>query len=354
MPLYSDTAPRNQGRGAYAVSELSDRATWDDFLLRVRPHTFLQTWQWGEFNRLQGNGILRLGVTEASTGRLVAVALVVDVSSRRARFLFCPHGPVWADPAAVSSLPAVVTHLKSYARSRGISFIRFSTMLPDTIESRSVFRQLHFRNAPIHMHPELAWMLDITPSGEQLLSGMRKTMRQLIRKSETLGVSTSMGNDDGARKEFLRLYHTTAQRQHFVGFSEAYLRDEMAAFGDDAKILFARHGGNVLAGAVVIFTPYAAFYHHGASIPTKERVPAAYLLQWAAIVEAKRRGLPWYNFWGIAPDGQSRHPWAGLTAFKKGFGGFSEAYLHAQDLPLQVRYIVNYIVERARRARRGL
>jgi len=70
-------------------------------------------------------------------------------------------------------------------------------------------------------------------------------------------------------------------------------------------------------------------------------VPAAYLLQWEAIREVKSRGCKLYNFWGIS-DERRNHPWAGLTLFKKGFGGFSKEYLLAQDLPLRPFYWLSF------------
>ena len=65
-------------------------------------------------------------------------------------------------------------------------------------------------------------------------------------------------------------------------------------------------------------------------------------------------GCNYYNFWGIAPPDKPKHPWAGLSVFKKGFGGFEEAYLHAQDFPISPKYYLNYVVERVRKWRRKL
>ena len=72
------------------------------------------------------------------------------------------------------------------------------------------------------------------------------------------------------------------------------------------------------------------------------------------IQEAKKRGCTLYNFWGVSPDNKPKHPWAGLSLFKKGFGGFEETYLHAQDKPLTKKYWLNYIIETVRRLKRRL
>jgi len=98
-----------------------------------------------------------------------------------------------------------------------------------------------------------------------------------------------------------------------------------------------------------------AFYHHGASQNTYPKIPTAYAVQWAAIREAKKRGIKLYNFWGIAPDeNDKKHPWAGLTLFKKGFGGYRTNYLHAQDLPLSWKYWISWSIELIRRKMRNL
>jgi len=61
-----------------------------------------------------------------------------------------------------------------------------------------------------------------------------------------------------------------------------------------------------------------------------------------------------YNFWGIAPDGSSpKHPFAGITHFKKGFGGKQIDLLRCQDLPLAPKYYINWGVETLRRLKRG-
>ena len=44
--------------------EITDRKIWEDFLLRCEEKTFLQAWNWGEFQQRMGNKIWRLGTYE--------------------------------------------------------------------------------------------------------------------------------------------------------------------------------------------------------------------------------------------------------------------------------------------------
>ena len=95
-------------------------------------------------------------------------------------------------------------------------------------------------------------------------------------------------------------------------------------------------------------------YRHSASLNKNPKLPSSYLIQWEAILESKHRNKKYYNFWGIAPnDSKKSHPFAGITHFKKGFGGFQKNLLHCQDLPITKKYYITFIIEMARKIKRG-
>ena len=57
------------------------------------------------------------------------------------------------------------------------------------------------------------------------------------------------------------------------------------------------------------------------------------------IADAQAKGLKHVDLWGVAPEDQPDHKWAGFTAFKKSFGGRGIAYPGTWDLPVRkVRY----------------
>jgi len=345
------------------VEEIKNKKIWEDFLANCDEKTFLQSWNWGKFNEMMGNKIWRLGVLEAEN--LLATALVIKVKAKRGTFLFLPHGPNIKSQISNQKsqiLKIFFEKLKEIAKKEKADFIRIAPIWEKNKENEEIFKNLGFRNAPIHIHPELTWELDISSSEEEILMGMRKTTRYLIRQAQKkYKIEIFQKNDIEGLKIFNELYKETAKRHHFVPFSFDYLKNEFLAFKDENQIsvFLGKYEGKIISGGIFVFWKDLAFYHHGASIPSK--VPVSYLLIWEAIKEAKRRNCQKFNFWGIAPISNLKsqiqnlkHPWAGLSLFKMGFGGYKKEYVKTQDLPLNFKYWLSFLVEKIRKIKRGL
>jgi peptidoglycan pentaglycine glycine transferase (the first glycine) len=338
------------------VKPLTEKKIWQNFIASTYANTFLQSWQWADFNDRIKASTNRLGVYQA--GKLVAAALVLTVRARRGTFLLIPHGPIVKNESELSEILGTLTaELKKIAVRSNASFIRIAPLVKQTPEHESVFTKLGFRNAPVHMvHPELAWILDITPEQEMLLKNMRKSTRYSIKKAEKDGVTISTSTDVADVEKFWRVYSQTVKRQHFTAFTKDFLRAEFETFSKDnrAAFFFAEFKGDTTATAFIIFDEYAGYYHHGATTQKYSGLTDAQLLQWAVIKECKKRGLKKYNFWGVVPENLNGHPWSGLSTFKRGFGGYEEQYLHAKDLRLSPKYWITYAIEKVRRWKRHL
>ena len=344
----------SEGGNTYHVKPIWNEAAWERFLTDLKPHSFLQSWKWGQHYEQTGSKIFRVGVY--NDGALVGIALFIKIHARRGVFLVCPHGPLIAEPKDEErALAALVHYCTELARDEECDFIRFCPLSPATESNRALYRNLGFRYAPIHMHPELSWILDIAKPEEQLLKEMRKTTRYTIKKMEKEGVEITQSANPAAMEQFWSIYESTFERQQFTPFSKTYLQTEFELYSKDgqAVFFFGAHKGETVAAAIIIFWGGQAFYHHSGS-KAGAGSNVSYLLQWRVIQEAKKRGCTLYNFWGIAPEDKPSHAWVGLSLFKKGFGGFAEAYLHAQDKPLTTRYAFNYAIETVRRVRRHL
>jgi len=333
------------------IKEIDSKEQWEKFFEGPEEKTFLQSWNWGEFQKAMGNKIWRLGIFEEV--KLLSVALVIKIEAKRGSFLFVPHEPIMKCQA----LETLLNELKKIGKKEEVNFIRVAPVWEKNEENIEIFKKLGFRNAPIHMHPELTWELDITPSEDELLMGMRKTTRYLIRqglKSKDIEIFQSKNLKD--IEVFDEINKQTVKRHDFIPFSLEFLRKQFSAFNQDNQIsiFLGKYKGEVIASGIFVFWQNIGFYHHGASSLKYPKIPISYLIQWEAIKEAKKRGCQLFNFWGIAPEGVKSHPWAGLSLFKKGFGGYSKAYVPTQDFPLSKKYWLTFIFEKLRKAKRGI
>jgi len=344
------------------AKSIDSRPELEEFLKRIKPHTFLASWGWGEFEEMSGRKAWRIGVYAYDGATLVAAATITKTVAKRGTFLVWHHGPV-IDPVFAGQpgkTEEIVKLLRDksieIARAEKCDFIRVSTTLFNTPENRAIFAKLGFRDAPIHLHSELGWVLDLALSEEDLMKGMRKNTRYAIRKAEKDGVEIVHSSDMADFEKFWSIYMDTVVRQKFTPYSEKYLRGEFETFmkAGQALLWFGKYQGEYIATAFVVYTANSGFYHHGASTHKFTAVSASELLQWRAIQEAKKRGCDQYNFWGVVPETAEQHPWYGLSRFKRGFGGREEEYLHARDYVLSPKYWLTYCLERYRKWKRGV
>jgi len=337
----------------YKSEIITDKKVWEWFLLGQDPKTFLQSWNWGEVNEKDGLKIFRLGFYKDN--QLVGICLAIKEPAKRGPHLIIPAGPIinWKDSEIITLF---IKSIRDLATKERCWFVRVRPEILSTPDSIKLFNKLGFYSAPMHLHAENTWILDITKSEEEILSGMRKTTRYLVRKGDKSNLALEISDDPNLAKTLFKLQEETAKRHKFVGFPEKLFRNEINIFGKDnnARVFLCKKSGKVLAIAIIVFYGDTAYYHFSGSVSGHNMIPFSYFLQWQIIKEAKKRGIRFYNFWGIAPQGKLNHRFAGVTLFKTGFGGTRIDWLHAHDLPISSLYWSTYIFETVRKIFRRL
>ena len=332
---------------------IKNRNVWEKFVLSRRDASFLQSWNWGELQKDLGNKVFRLGFIRQK--KLVGVCLLIRKKAKRGVYLECPGGPLikWDKPVYFEEF---VNQIKKIGREEKCVFIRIRPQILETLANRLLFKKKGFISAPMHLHAENTLQLNLEKTEEQLLRQMRKNTRYLIKKAAKEGVKVVQSRDIRDIEVSYNLQMETAERRHFIPFKKEYFKKEFKMFlGDDKIGLFkALYQGEVLAAALIIFYGREAVYHYSGSSSEFRRIPASYLLQWEAIKEAKRRKIRVYNFWGVAHLNKPKHRFAGVSLFKRGFGGEEVNYLHARDLVLKPKYWLIYLFEVLRKIHRRL
>lgn len=335
------------------IVEIRDKRVWEGLASSATSNSFLQSWSWGEVNESLGRRIWRLGAFRDR--RLVAIGLLVKLESPLGDHLYCPRGPIgdWNEPEALDGL---LSRAIDIAKAEHCAFVRMDPLLSDSGSNRTLFTARGFVSAAAVVQTDHVRLLSLSPSEDELLAAMRKTTRYLVRREPRLGITVETSENAEDARRFIELLDATASRKGFVNHPREYYLKQFQILSRDGmeKIFIARRGETVLAMAMIVYYDGMAYYLYGASNPRRSG-SLAYLLQWEAIKDAKRRGCRYYNLLGALTDGDldPRHPWYGFSRFKRGFGGFEQRYLRAQDLPLSPRYWLYRYVEKGRRWLRG-
>src|SRR3989344_8911611 len=336
------------------VEIVNDRVTWNAFVAGNTTETFHQSWEWGEVYRKDNHLVWYVGAYLHN--ELIAVCLTVKIKAKRGVFLLVPHGPVFNINASKQEvLKALTKHLVDLAKKEMCVFVRIAPVVERTPENKTLFEGVGFRKAPIFVQSEQSWVLDITPEPHVLLKNMRKSTRHILKNKDVYDVECRRSTLSEDIDLFCSLYNKTVANQGFFGQSTHFIKIEFETFMQSSAVslYFAYHKSKPVAAAFVIEQNKTGFYHYGASVRLDTYVPAPHTLQWFIIEDLKSRGFQRYNFWGIAPENKPRHPWAGLSLFKKGFGGEPHTYTQTQDYVIGPAYWLNWVVETIRSARRG-
>lgn len=197
--------------------------------------------------------------------------------------------------------------------------------------------------------PEWTWRVDLLPSEDTLLAAMHEKCRYNVRLAQRKGVAVRTAHGTPADMDvFWSLLQDTAQRQqihtHPRPYYDAMIRALQRprasdAHDTDVRLYIAEHAGVPIAAILVAYCGETATYLHGGSAYAHRALVAPQLLHWTAMRDAKAVGMRWYDFGGIAPESDAAShdfaSWAGITEFKKRFGG--EAMHHPPTLDLVLR-----------------
>ncbi|TAK05255.1 peptidoglycan bridge formation glycyltransferase FemA/FemB family protein [Patescibacteria group bacterium] len=280
---------------------------------------FLQSWQWGEFQRNVGREVRRY-----EQGGVAA-----QVVSRP-----LPGGLTEWDVFRAPFTQALAERLIGDLKKTNGTFLHVEAAASAGVAGGT---------AAAARLPEHTLLLDLTQSEEALLAAMHHKTRYNLRLAQKHGVTVRIGGA-GDWPAVWQIFAATAKRDGFSLHPEGYYQKMLTALAgplEDAQtctahLVIAEHEDDLLAGMILIRFGDTATYLHGASADLKRNLMAPYLLHGEAMRIAKLAGCTRYDFWGVAPpDAPASHRWTGITRFKTGFGGQRVSLPGAQELPLR-------------------
>ena len=343
----------------FLFNSLIKKEEWNEFAVENRG-SFLQSYEWGNFQQMSGHDVTRVIVKES--GRIILVAQIFKHALPLGKsYLYIPYGPVFnlSQPGRDEEVfDFFIAELKKLASKKsGIIFLKVET---DKEWGDIDPIALGFKKSAKDIQARETMIMDLTSPEDDILARMKQKTRYNIKVAQKHGVKI-VSLDSGAMdpKIFVSLLEETAMRNGFRTHGGKYYLDMMDLFlgkpvspqanSLSQKLYFAYYKGGVAAAALVGFFGGRATFLHGASSGQYRNIMAPYLLHWEIMRDAKRLGFAEYDFWGIVTprtDKNQVKKWLGFSRFKEGFGGRVAEYSGAYDLVFNKLWYNGYRIVR--------
>ena len=296
----------------------------NDFLLS-NEGSFLQSFEWGEFQKSLGKEVLRVVMEKEKP--LFFAQIIKEKIPFLGDIFYIPYGPVFEKSLFLEKKEKIFSfflkEIKKIALKDKVIFLKIEPQkkLPK-VSFESTFSIKRYQ-------PQKTLILDLKMGEEKIFKNFHPKHRYNIRLSQKKGVKVKIfkKNDPFLKKaisEFYFLLKKTSKRNKFKPYPETYFQKFFNFL--EAELFLAEYQKKVIAGHLILYFQKKAYYLHGAFDYDFRKLMAPHLLHWEGIRRAIKKGCEIYDFWGI-----DEKKWRGLTRFKKGFGGKEILYPQAMD-----------------------
>jgi len=327
--------------------DLENKAKWNRFVTQHYPPVgaFMQTWEWGAFQENLGRRVERYFMTDAN-GPIAAFTLVHHPLPFNLSYGYMPRGPVIAVRAAHDrGSREIFQFVRGWIRKQNLPGVVFVRMEPPLASVASDLSRDGFKIPPYYVQPRFNHTISLeTDNEEDILKSFHPSTRSNIRRAERRGVTVKLKRNatETDWDAFFSMADATTRRNsgrnvypgrpYFDALTKAV--PSVTDGYDHARLslgtFWAYEHGRPAAINFVLFFGDTATYLYGASHGNALRSKATTYLHWAAMREAKQRGLKYYDLGGI-----DETRWPTLTSFKRQFRGKEFSYVGNIDIPIR-------------------
>jgi lipid II:glycine glycyltransferase (peptidoglycan interpeptide bridge formation enzyme) len=323
--------------------EVKNIEEWDSYLNRCKRKSFLQTWQWGEFQESLGLKISRLAFFLSE--EFLGVSLCIIQNTRFEKYVYCPRGPLLVKDS-IQNYTQVLGALKEYWMDKGVGSIKVDPGIIKGSDLAKVPSQLGFVHSINFVQSEHNWMIDLVGDSEEVLfnwckeHGMSSNYPTYIRRARKKGVEIEFSKE----KRDWDLFHTylkmSGERKGFEVKSKQYHMGMWEHLGNESDILrlgIARKNDKILAMILISVYGDEVCTLYSAQTDTDSNLRATMLLRWECMLLGQREGIQRFNNWGVLPDEKYKesNPGYGYSQYKRGFGGYLESIERTYEYPFK-------------------
>lgn len=161
--------------------------------------------------------------------------------------------------------------------------------------------------------------LDLTKTKEELIKGLKKDARHVIRKNSQVFISNLRPKDI---KKFRNAWKKAVSKKRYVPLL-LHLIALKKTFANKALFLITNNNS---AGAIFLVGNKIAYYWQAFTNKEGRKSLAQYKVIWEGILKLKAKGVKILDFEGIYDERFPNKSWKGFSHFKKSFGGYEVEY----------------------------
>ncbi len=295
---------------------------WDKKLNDLGGH-FLQSKVNLEFHESLGKTVLTKSTKDFMWGGYV-------VNGRLGfKYLYIPYGPTLQDP---KYLKPAIDSIKRAAKEQGCIFARFD----QNFESPAIVLKKFGCKFFGEVQPAITHVIDLEKELSLYKGQMSKANRNLINRSEKIGITYKKSASQKDIESFLNLMFDTAKYKKYRSFSRNYTKNQIRFYLDKkvANIFSASVDDQKVAMVIGVDWGKTRYYlYAGADQSVIRKIPASRGLAWHMINDAKEKRLAVFDFYGVAPADLPSHKWASVSSFKRSFCGVDKIFGGTWDIP---------------------
>ena len=293
---------------------------------------FLQSKNWQAYEELEGHATFTDEQPDFSY-------LAVKHTTKLGSYLNVPYGPAIDTENTTTtpekSLQNALKSLTSLAKAQNCFFIR--------LEPTYAFSpQIMAKNGCIKstdIDPAHTWLLQLDDKSEdELLKGMESRKVRYWRNATKKGITLRQTQNPEEITILTDFLKTLGEKDHFNPQTTSHLKNQLKTGFATLYIAELENESTPekipIAAALIYDSEDTRFYMHAATDFEHRNLMAGTIILVQMILDAKKQGKKYYDFWGITTSEDKNHPWYGFTQYKKSFGGFARAYTGTYDLPL--------------------
>lgn len=315
-----------------------DPTVWDDAVAKLGGGV-LQSKAWADFQAVVGRDAVRAMEAEkwAWQGFIR--------TAPRLRYLMLPYGPVIARDAAEA-----LGSLVFAGEDQDADFVRIEPIGNITADDLQAVGAKKISE----VEPQFTFVVDLTKPEEELKSALDSGHRNRVNTTEKRGIRIEQIRDTSPTPDFLRLMRDTASHAGIKNHADSYyelMAESLIGAGVASYYVSTVEGQPASISLVYDWGGRRYYAHTGNDQALNRQYKVAVSAVWRMMLDAKAVGLRSFDFWGAAPDDSPGHKWAGITSFKKGFGGERVGTIGTWDIPIHRTKYRTYTLYRKLRGR---